>query len=56
MITWTPGTVANPTDIPLALKLLAADSKLPPDKRRFNRNDTLQEIADVNLKSLKSSP
>ena len=41
LITCTPGTVANPADIPLALKLLDADSKLPKEQRLFNRADTL---------------
>ncbi len=49
VITCTPATVANPTDLPLALKLLDADSKLPEQQRQFNRNETLREIADLNF-------
>ena len=35
--------------MPLALKLLDADSKLPKEQRRFNRADTLHAIADLDL-------
>ncbi len=49
VITCTPATVANPADIPLALKLLDADSKLPKEQRRFNRADTLHAIADIDF-------
>ncbi len=47
VITCTPGTLAQPSDIPLALKLLEADSKLPAEQRRFNRDETLHAIADI---------
>ena len=47
----TSGTVADPTDIPLALQWLDADKRLPEDQRRFNRTETLHQLADLDLET-----
>ncbi len=49
VITWKSSIVANPTDIPLALRILDAESKLPKPQRRFSRADALRALADVDL-------
>lgn len=50
LITCTPGLVAKPNDIPLALAWLDADGKLPKEQRRLDRSDTIRKIADIDLK------
>ncbi len=49
IITCTPGAVANPVDVPLALQLLDADSQLPKAQRRFNRADAVYAIAGLDI-------
>ncbi len=49
LITCSPARIAKPHDIPLALALLDADSKLPKEKRRFNRAETIHQIANIDL-------
>ena len=48
-ITWTPNTVIKPIDIPLAVRLLDDDLKLPKGQRRFNRAEFIHALADVDL-------
>jgi len=49
LITCTPGKTAKPTDIPLALQWLDADSKRPEKQRRFNRADVIHDIAEYDF-------
>lgn len=46
LITCTPGTVAKPIDIPLAMQLLDADSKLPEAQRHFDRGQIMNMMSD----------
>jgi len=47
LIIWTPGAIAKPSDITLALQLLDTDSKLPKSKRQFNSDESLRLLADI---------
>ncbi len=46
-ITCTPGLLAQSCDVPLAMKLFDADSKLPAAQRRFKSEEAIREIADI---------
>ena len=45
----TPGLVAGAPDVPRALALLEADGKLPRNHRRFNHEDAIRKLADIDL-------
>ncbi len=45
----TPGTPARLNDIPLAMQLLDADSKLPVDQRRFDYSASLNLLSVLDL-------
>ncbi len=49
VITCTRATVANPTDITLALQWLAEDDKRPRELRHFARSATLRALADIDF-------
>ncbi len=51
LISYAAGLVAQPCDVPLAIKLLDADSRQPAAQRLFNRAETIRAIADIDFDS-----